>query len=63
MLLYLFLFCRYVQAFGTYSLTLVPYETFCFFENLNEGDKFELSFEVSDGGRLDTDFWVTMLIG
>ncbi|KAJ3079000.1 p24 complex component [Quaeritorhiza haematococci] len=46
-------------AFNAFNAHLKPAEQQCFYEQLKEGDRLDLSFQVAEGGNLEVDFWIT----
>ena len=48
-----------VSAFSAFTINIGASEKQCFYEILGKGDRLDLSFQVSDGGNLDIDFWVS----
>ncbi|RIB19794.1 emp24/gp25L/p24 family/GOLD-domain-containing protein [Gigaspora rosea] len=41
-----------------YTITLAPSTKECFFEELHQGDKLTITYQVGDGGHLDVDFTI-----
>lgn len=41
-----------------YTITLPPSTKECFFEELHQGDKLTITYQVGDGGHLDVDFTI-----
>ena len=46
----------------SYTITIPPGAKECFYEELHHEDKMTITFQVGDGGHLDIDFWVIILI-
>lgn len=42
-----------------FNVAVLPQQRRCFFEMLDKGDYFHISFQVGEGGHLDIDFWVS----
>ncbi|KAJ3332635.1 Carboxypeptidase A4 [Blyttiomyces sp. JEL0837] len=53
------LFISPSAASNSFQLQLNPHARDCFHEVLKVGEKFDIYFEVYDGGALDIDFWVS----
>ena len=47
---------------ASYTITIPPSVKECFFEELHQDDKMTVTFQVGDGGHLDVDFWVIILL-
>ncbi|KAI9033729.1 COPII-coated vesicle protein [Phycomyces nitens] len=56
-----FVLVLFACLFNTVSLMhldVAPHSKECFYEDLNEGDKMTVSYQVGEGGNLDIDFWI-----
>ncbi|KAF9917842.1 p24 complex component [Lobosporangium transversale] len=48
-----------LQSVAAFNVVVPAGERRCFFENLEKGDTFHVSFQVGEGGHLDIDFFMT----
>jgi p24 family protein beta-1 len=61
LLLLLVLVPTWSWAFSAFTIEVLPHDKHCFHENLKKADRLDLTFQVTDGGNLDVDFWVCVL--
>ncbi|KAJ3282887.1 p24 complex component [Borealophlyctis nickersoniae] len=47
------------SAFSAFGIHIRAGGRECFYEKLGRNDRLDLSFEVSQGGNMDIDFWIT----
>ncbi|KCV73242.1 hypothetical protein H696_00783 [Fonticula alba] len=57
-LLFTMLIASLVSFTSAFTLILGPNEERCFFEELSPGDRMSVTFEVTQGGKLDVDFYL-----
>lgn len=52
------LLLRGSDAYSGFTMTIKPLDKACFYEILEVEERFDLSFQVVEGGNMDVDFWI-----
>ncbi|KAJ3291323.1 p24 complex component [Borealophlyctis nickersoniae] len=52
-------FLPFASAFSAFGIHIRAGGRECFYEKLKQNERLDLSFEVSQGGQMDIDFWIS----
>ena len=59
LILLVILHFSFTEAFNAFSVKIEAHRRLCLIETLNVKDRFDISYQVGEGGNLDVDFVIT----